>query len=399
MSLPEIDVRVDEATTGSGLFAYTEDQLALRKLVRDFAEDQVAPRAALADRDERIPREVLGDMAALGFFGGLVPEELGGMGLDHVTYSIVLEEMARYDHLLAVLMSMPSSLVGAGIRKFGSPEQQERWLRPMAQGRLFGAAGVTEPRSGSDVAGMETTYFRDGDSFVLRGTKAWISNLDLADFIVTFASRDRSLGRKGISAFVIPAGTPGLSVHPFKNKMGFRAICTGEVVLDDVTLGPEHLIGEEGHGFAVAMAAVEAGRLGVASRAVGLAQACLDDSVAYAKERVVFGHPIAEYQLTKAKITDMAVGVNTARLLVHGAARCLDRGERARMELSMAKMYAADVAQRAATEAVQIHGAYGVHEEYRVGRMYRDAKVFQIIEGPNEIHRLLVAEYLLDQRS
>jgi alkylation response protein AidB-like acyl-CoA dehydrogenase len=397
MSTAEIDVR-SGATPESGLFDYTEDQLALRKLVRDFAETDVAPLCLPADRDEQIPRELLERMADLGFFGGLVPEELGGMGLDHVTYSIVLEEMARVDHLLAVLMSMPSSLVGAGIRKFGSREQHERWLRPMAQGRLFGAAGVTEPRSGSDVAGMETTYVRDGDAFVLQGRKAWISNLDLASFFVTFASRDRSLGRKGISAFIIPADTPGLSVEPFKNKMGFRAICTGEVVLDDVILGPEHLLGDEGHGFAVAMSAVEAGRLGVASRAVGLAQACLDDSIAYAKERVVFGQPIAEYQLTKSKITDMAVGVNTARLLVHAAARSLDRGGRARMELSMAKMYATDVAQRSATEAVQIHGAYGCHEDFRVGRMYRDAKIFQIIEGPNEIHRLLIAEYLLDQR-
>lgn len=398
MSTAEIDVRLD-TTTEEGLFAYTEDQLALRELVRNFAETHVLPLSLRSDRDERIPRELLEPMAELGFFGGLVPQELGGMGLDHVTYSIVLEEMAKVDHLVAVLMSMPSSLVGAGIRKFGNEEQLERWLRPLAQGRLFGAAGVTEPRSGSDVAGMETTYFRDGDGFVLRGRKAWISNLDMADFFVTFASRDRSLGRKGISAFIIPADTPGLSVQPFKNKMGFRAICTGEVALDDVTLGPEYLLGEEGHGFAVAMSAVEAGRLGVASRAVGLAQACLEDSIAYAKDRVVFGQPIAEFQLTKSKITDMAVGVGTARLLVHAAARCLDRGERARMELSMAKMYASDVAQRSATEAVQIHGAYGCHEEYRVGRMYRDAKVFQIIEGPNEIHRLLIAEYLLDQRA
>jgi alkylation response protein AidB-like acyl-CoA dehydrogenase len=381
------------------LIPLTPEQEALRKLVRDFAEHEVAPVARECDLTEQVPRPLLERMAVLGFFGGLVPAEWGGLGLDHVTYAVLIEEMARVDHVVAVLMSMPSSLVGAGLRKYGTPEQKDRWLRPLAQGRLFGAGAVTEPGSGTDVAGLTTTYRRDADGFLINGTKAWISNLDLADFVVTFATRDRSAGRRGISAFVIPRDSPGLSFRPYREKLGFRAIPTGEVVLEDVRVPGDCLLGDEGQGFAVAMAAVESGRLAVASRAVGVAQSCLDDSLAYARQREVFGRAIAHYQLIQAKVTDMAVGVATARLLVHAAARLMDRGDRARVELSMAKLYASDVLQRAATDAVQIHGAYGTSGEYRVSRFYRDSKVFQLVEGTNEIHRILVGEYLLGIRT
>lgn len=380
---------------GSGV---DEEAEALRRLVREFAQGVVAPRVLEYDAAEELPRDILDKMAELGFFGGTVPEEWGGAGLDHVTFSAVIEEISRVDHILGVLMSMPSALVGAGILAYGTDEQRKRWLVPLARGEIFGGAGVTEPQSGSDVAGMQTTYVRDGDSFVLNGSKTWISNLDLASFFVTFATSDRSLRHRGVSAFVVPAGTPGLSTHPFKDKLGFRPICTGELVLDDVRLTSEHLLGEEGNGFAVAMTAVERGRLSVAARAVGLAQACLDDSVAYAAERVVFGRPIADYQMIQKKVADMAVEIEAARLLVRKCADALDAGERGRLEASMAKMYASDVAQRAATEALQIHGAYGVSGEYRLGRMYRDAKVFQIVEGTNEIHRVLIAEHALGRR-
>ena len=244
---------------------------------------------------------------------------------------------------------------------------------------------------------MATTYTREGDEFVIRGSKIWISNLDIASFFVTFATRDRSLRHGGVTAFLIPKDTPGLSVHPFKNKLGFRPICTGELVLDEVRVGPEALIGEEGAGFKVAMTAVEKGRLAVASRAVGAAQACLDASIRYARERVVGGSPIGQYQQIQKKISDMATEIQAARLLVENCARALDRGERARVETSMAKMFASDVFQRVATEAVQIHGAYGVSDEFPVGRGYRDAKVFQIVEGTNEIHRVVIARELLSE--
>jgi alkylation response protein AidB-like acyl-CoA dehydrogenase len=365
------------------------------KVVSAYAEGVVAPLVTAYDREEHIPRSLLTEMASLGFFGGVVPEEYGGAGLDHVTFAMVIEQMARVDHILGVLMSMPSALVGGGLLRYGSLAQKERWLRPLAKGEIFGGAGVTEPQSGTDVAGMETTYERDGDGFILNGVKTWISNLDIASFFVTFASRDRSLRHGGITAFIVPADTPGVRTTPFKNKLGFRPICTGELALDSVRLGPEAMLGEEGSGFEVAMCAVERGRLSVAARAVGVAQACLDDCVAYARNRIVFLQPIGDYQLIQKKIADMAVEICAARLLVRQCAEEMDSGGRARIEASMAKMYATDVAQRAATEAVQIHGAYGVSDEVRVSRLYRDAKVFQIVEGTNEIHRVLIARSLL----
>jgi alkylation response protein AidB-like acyl-CoA dehydrogenase len=351
------------------------------------------------DREEQLPRVLLDRMAELDFFGGTVPTAFGGMGLDNVTFSMLIEEISRVDHILGVLMSMPSALVGAGLVEFGTPAQKQQWLAPLARGELFGAAGVTEPQSGSDVAGMQTTYKRDRDEFVLNGCKTWISNLDIASFFVTFATADPALRHKGVTAFVLPRNTPGLSVHPFKNKLGFRPICTGELVLDDVRVGPEAIIGEERQGWGVAMVAVERGRLAVASRAVGLAQSCLDSTIQYAKERVVFQRAIADFQMVQRMIADMATQISAARLLVRECAQALDEGKRGRIEASMAKMYASDVAQRVAADAVQIHGAYGVSEDYIVGRAYRDAKVFQIVEGANDIHRMLIAETLLGRRN
>lgn len=375
------------------------DRQALRALVRSFAHDVVAPRVMAYDRDEEVPRDILDQMAELGFFGGTVPAEWGGLGLDHATFASLIEEISQVDHILGVFMSMPSALVGAGLLHFGTPAQKEQWLVPLARGEIFGGAGITEPQSGSDVAGMQTTYRKNGDGFIIDGVKTWISNLDHAAFFVTFASSDRSQKHRGVSAFVVPADAPGVSVQPFRNKLGFRPICTGELTFDGVRLGREHLIHEEGNGFGVAMTAVEKGRLAVAARAVGMSQACLDDSVAYASERVVFGHPIGDFQMIQRKIADMAVRIEAARALVERCARVMDEGQRGRKETSMAKMYASDVAQFAATEAVQIHGAYGVSGETRVSRMYRDAKVFQLVEGTNEIHRMLVAEYLLGRRA
>ncbi|NEN79747.1 acyl-CoA dehydrogenase family protein [Nocardioides zeae] len=366
----------------------------MRQLVRSFAEREVAPRVRDYDNEERMPRDILDGMARLDLFGGMVPEEWGGSGLDHVTFSACIEEISRVDHCLGVVMSMPSALVGAGLLKYGTDEQRKQWLAPLARGEIFGGAGVTEPQSGSDVAGMETTYVRDGDEFVINGAKTWISNLDVASFFVTFATRDRSQRHAGVSAFIIPRDTPGLSVHPFKNKLGFRPISTGELVLDNVRVGADALLGEEGKGFEVAMTAVEKGRLAVASRAVGAAQMCLDASLRYARERVVGGAPIGTYQQIQKKISDMATEIQAARLLNEHCARTLDAGERGRVETSMAKMYASDVFQRAATEAVQIHGAYGVSDEFPVARAYRDSKVFQIVEGTNEIHRKVIAREL-----
>jgi len=375
------------------------DRRAIVRMAAEFAQREIAPRVAAYDHAEHIPRELLDQMGALGFFGGVIPVEHGGLGLDYITFTELIEEVSKTCQILGTFVSMPSGLVGASLERFGTDDQRKRWLRPLAMGEIFGGAAVTEPRSGSDVAGMLTTYRRDGDEFVINGAKAWISNLDVAEFFVTFASFDRSLRHRGVTAFIVPRNAPGLGLHPYKDKLGFRPICTGEVVLDDVRVGSEAVLGAEGGGFEVAMTAVERGRLGVAARAVGVAQACLEDSVAFAREREAFGQAIAEFQIVQSKITDMAVGATTARLLVRACAEALQRGERARSLTSMAKMYASDVAARSAADAVQIHGAAGVSPELRVGRMYRDAKVLQIVEGSNDLHRALIGEIELGLRS
>lgn len=371
---------------------------ALVRAVGDFARREIAPRVAQYDRDEELPRDLLERMAELGFFGGVIPAQDGGLGLDFVTYAQLIEEISKVCHVMGTLVSMPSGLVGASIQRYGTGEQRERWLRPLAAGEIFGAAGVTEPGSGSDVAGMTTTYRRDGTDFVINGAKAWISGLNIASFVLTFATSDRRLRHRGVSAFLIPADTVGLGLHPYKDKLGFRPLSTGDVVLDDVRVPADALLGDEGEGFRVAMTAVERGRLGVAARSVGVAAACLQDAIAYATERRAFNKRIAEFQIVQSKITDMATGAMTARLLVKHCAEAMQEGRRARELTSMAKMYASDVAMRSATDAFQIHGAAGVSPDHRVGRFFRDAKVLQIVEGSNDLHRALIGELELGLR-
>lgn len=375
------------------------DRKHLIETVRSFTEKEITPRVAEYDRAEKIPDDLLAEVAELGVFGGVVTEQNGGLGLDYRTYAAVIEELAKGCQAISTLASVPSGLVGAGLERFGTDAQRERWLVPLAQGRGFGSAGVTEPRSGSDVAGMDTTYERVSDGFILRGAKAWISNLDRCDFVLTFATADKSLRHKGVSAFIVPRDTPGMELIPYKDKLGFRPLATGDVILNEVKVSEDALLGEEGEGFRVAMTSVERGRLGVAARAVGLSQACLEDSISYAQERIAFGKPIAEKQIVQAKITDMTVGTHTARLLVNDVADAHQRGERARSLTAQAKMYASDIAGRSANDAVQIHGAYGVSPEYRVSRMYRDAKVLQIVEGSNDLLKSIIGEIELGLRS
>ena len=378
----------------------TPEQQDLVALARDFARREIAPQVAIYDREERFPIELIQQAARLGLMGGVVPEEYGGAGLDHKTYAMVVEEISRICHVVGVAMTLPSGLVGNSILTYGTEEQKQRYLVPLARGEAFGAAGVTEARSGTDVSDMDTTCRRDGSDYVISGAKMWISFLDVAEWFLTFAHLgvDERTGRKRICAFVVDRHLPGVDVRPLPNKFGFRPIKTGELVLEDVRVPADALIGEEGRGFGVAMNAVESGRLGVATRAVGLGQACVDVMVDYARERIVFGEPIAKFQMVQKMIADSLTAVEAARLLVLRLADLRDRGERARSAASMAKMYASDAAMQAALNAFQVHGAYGVSEEYPVGRYLRDAKIFQIVEGNNELHRALIAESVVGFR-
>jgi glutaryl-CoA dehydrogenase (non-decarboxylating) len=352
-----------------------------------------------ASDTERFPRDLVREAGRLDLLGGVVPKRFGGMGLSYSQYAAIVTEMARVDQVMALAMTLPSGLGGAGILMHGSEEQCERLLPALCRGETIAAVGVTEPGSGTDVAGMRTTCRREGGEYVINGQKTWISQIGHCDWLLTFASLDREAGRNGICAFVIPADTPGLAMAPFKNKLGFRAISTGEVFLEDVRVPAENRIGEEGKGFGVAMAAVETGRLGVAARSLGIALDCLDRSVDYARERHVGGSPISRFQQVQSMITDMVVGTEGASAMIERLAKLRDEGQRARREASLAKMHASDVAMTCATHAVQIHGAYGTHEDYHVERHFRDAKVFQIVEGTNQLHRNMIAEYALGIRT
>lgn len=378
----------------------TPERIALREAARDFARREILPHVVDYDREERFPREIVRQTGELGWIGAVLPQEYGGAGLDWVSFAMLIEEVSRACHVVGLVFSMPSGLVGAGILRYGTEEQKQQYIVPLLSGDSFAGAGVTEPGSGTDVASMATTCRREGDTYVINGAKAWISMLDVGDWFLTFATLDKSLRRKGVCAFIVPRDTPGLTLRPYKNKLGFRPIATGDLVLDDVRVPMQNRVGEEGQGYDVAMAAVETGRLSVAARAVGLAQGCLDASVRYARDRVVLGQEVGRFQLVQSMITDMVVGVEGARHFLYELAADKDAGVvRPRRKASLAKMHATDVAMKAATAAVQIHGAYGVAEEYHVGRYFRDAKVFQIVEGNNQLHRGMVAEYELGYRS
>jgi hypothetical protein len=377
-------------------FALTAEQESLLELARDFARREIAPHVAQYDREERYPIEIIRQAAELGLLGGVVPVEYGGGGLDYKTYAMLVEEVSRVCHVVGLSMSLASGLVGSSVQAFGTEQQKQRYLVPLARGEAFGGAGVTEARSGTDVSDMDTSVRKDGGDYIINGAKMWISFLDVASWFLTFAHLgvDERTGRKQICAFIVDADLPGVSVHPVSNKFGFRPVKTGELVLEDVRVPAEALIGEEGRGFAVAMNAVENGRLGVAARATGLAQAAVNSMVDYARDRVVFRAPIASLQMVQEMIADSATATEASRLLVLKLADLKDRGERARAAASMAKQFASDTAMAAALAAFQIHGAYGVSDEYPVGRYLRDAKVFQIVEGNNQLHRALIAESL-----
>ncbi len=380
-------------------FSLTEEQRRYQALVREFAEKEVAPHVRDYDRAERYPVEIVKKMAALGFIGGTIPEQYGGAGLDHLTMALGIEEMSRVCIHMGSAMGRASGLVGAGILEFGTDAQKRKYLVPVARGDVFAGTAVTEPHSGTDVAAMETTAVRKGGEYILTGSKIWISGVGLAAWYLTFATVDRSRGAKGICAFIVETTFPGFSERPIRNKLAFRPTQVGELVFEECRVPAENLVGREGEGLKVALCAVENGRLSVACRAVGLAQACLDESARYARQRVVFGKPIAHYQLVQAKIADMVLGVESARYLAYRLAWLKSQGvKRARREASVAKLYATEAAFRAAADAVQIHGAYGASEEYNVGRYLRDAKFLQVVEGVNDIHRVLVAEHALGLR-
>ncbi len=376
-------------------FDLTDEQRLVRETIRRFAEEEIAPVAAEHDREERFPRGPLDKMARLGFLGGPIPKEYGGGGLDYISHAIVTEEVGRADSSLRTTLSVQVSLLALSLLNWGTDAQKRRYLPELCAGRLLGCFGLTEPNAGSDPAAMETTAVEQGDRWVLNGSKTWISNATVADLALVFAQTDKTQAHDGIAAFLIEKGTPGFSTRKITGKLGLRASDTGELIFEDCTVPDESLLGPVGQGFKVAMAALDNGRYSVAAGCVGIIQACVDACASYAKQRRQFGRPIASFQLVQDMIARMVVDLEAARLLVYQAGHLKNQSRPNTMETSIAKYFASEAAVRAATDAVQIYGAYGYSEEAPVERYYRDAKVATIYEGTSQIQKLLIGAHIL----
>ncbi|MGD8388805.1 MAG: acyl-CoA dehydrogenase [Desulfobacteraceae bacterium] len=376
----------------------TEEQKMIQAMVRDFAREEVMPGAAERDKTKTFPRDILKKMGELGLMGMNVPVEYNGAGVDTVSYSLALQEIAYACASTAVVMSVHNSVACGPIYLFGSDYLKESYLKPLAAGEMIGSFALTEPGAGSDPSGQKARAVRDGDDYVINGTKMFITTGKNSDVTVVTAYTDKDQKHKGISAFVVEKGTPGFSVGKEEEKMGLLASDTVELVFEDCRVPKEHLLGNEGDGFIIAMASLDGGRIGIASQSVGLGQACLDAATAYAKERVQFGRPISQFQGLRWMIADMATRLEAARLLTFNAAAMKDRGENFGPAASMAKLYASETANWIAYQALQIHGGYGYVKEFPIERYYRDARVFTIYEGTSEIQRKVIANAVIGRK-
>jgi len=378
-------------------FRLTEEQEMLRKMIRDFAETHVAPSAGERDEEERFDRAIFEQMAELGLTGIPWPEKYGGAGADYLSYVLAVEELSRVDASIGVTLSAHVSLASWPIYKFGTEEQKQKFLRPLAEGKKMGAYCLTEPGSGSDAAGMRTTAVRDGDHYILNGSKIFITNAGEAEIYIVFAVTDPALKHKGVTAFIVEKGMPGFTMGKKEKKLGIRSSLTLAVNFEDVRVPVENRLGEEGQGFKIAMMTLDGGRNGIAAQALGIAQGAFDHALAYAKERVQFGKPIASLQAIQFKLADMATKIEAARLLTYQAAWLEDQGLPYGKASAMSKVFAGDIAMEVTTEAVQVFGGYGYTREYPVERFMRDAKITQIYEGTNEIQRVVISNYLLKE--
>jgi len=400
---------VTTTETGTGFdLALNEEQELAQRTARDIAREKVLPRAREIDEKGKVPPELIAEMASLGFLGIYIPETYGGAGLDALSYALVTEEINRACASTGVIMSSHVSLVCDPLLHYGSDPQKDRFLRPLAGGEKLGCFALSEPASGSDAAAMRTSARRDGDAWVLNGTKNFITNGASADIALVFAQTQPDAGsvsagerakarHRGIVAFIVEKGTPGFSVGKLEHKLGIRGSDTAQLHFQDCRIPAANLLGTVGDGFKIALSTLDGGRISIAAQAVGIARACLEDSLAYAKEREAFGKKIVEFQAIQWKLADMATEIDAARLLVWRAAALKDRGEDHILAAAQAKLFASDVAVRAARECVQIFGGYGYLTDFPAERHYRDAKITEIYEGTSEIMNLVIAEEILRQ--
>ncbi|MFW5932381.1 MAG: acyl-CoA dehydrogenase [Desulfohalobiaceae bacterium] len=378
--------------------ALSKEQKLVQKTAREFARKELAEKAAERDQNQEYPADSLKKMAELGLLGMLVPEEYSGEDMDTVSYALALSEIAYSCASTAVIMSVHNSICCGSLVRFGTQEQKQKYLVPMAQGDFIASFALSEPEAGSDPASMTTTASKEDNEYILNGTKRWISGGATSELFIILAKTDPDAGHKGVSAFLVTRDMPGFKTGRKEDKMGLRASDTTDIILDNCRVPAENLLGREGEGFKIAMSGLDDGRLGIAAQSLGVGQAALDHSVKYAKQREQFGKPIAENQGLRWMIADMAMDVEAARSLLFSAAAKKDRGERCSKEASMAKLYASEMANRVTGQAVQIHGGYGYTKEFEVERLYRDARVFTIYEGTSQIQKIVIANEVLGDK-
>ncbi len=369
----------------------SQEQAMVQETARNFAAERLKPFAAEWDRDSTFPREAIGEMGQLGLMGMLVPEKYDGAASDHVSYALALEEIAAGDGSCSTIMSVHNSVGCMPVLKFGSAEQKERFLKPMARGEKLAAFALTEPSAGSDASAIKTRAQRVGNHYVVNGSKQFITSGKNADLVIVFAITDPAAGKKGMSAFIVPTDTPGFRVARVEHKLGLHASDTAHLVFDEMALTPDLLLGAEGEGYKIALANLEGGRIGIAAQAVGMARAAYEAALAYAKERESFGKKIIEHQAVAFRLADMATQIAVARQMMLHAASLRDAGLPCMTEASMAKLFASEMAERVCSDAIQIHGGYGYLNDFPVERIYRDVRVCQIYEGTSDIQRMVIS--------
>jgi alkylation response protein AidB-like acyl-CoA dehydrogenase len=376
---------------------FTSEQEMIRQVAREFADKELLPTAAHYDETQTFPYELWRKMGELGFMGLTVPEEWGGSGADTLSYVLAMEEIARGNPALSICMSISNSMIGGGLLRFGTEEQKRNYLVPAARGEKLGGYALSEPGSGSDAVAMQTTALKKGAKYILNGSKMFISNGESGHFFLVFATHDKTKRSNGISCFIVEKGFPGFKIGKKLDKLGMRASDTTELIFEDCEVPLENLLTEEGNGFKVAMQLLDAGRIGIAAQALGIAQASYEFARKYATERQQFGRPIYANQAIQFMIADMATRIDAARLLVYKAASLHDAGDKAGINASMAKLFASETAMKVSTDAIQIFGGYGYIKEFPVERYFRDAKVTEIYEGTSQIQRMVIARNLLSQ--
>lgn len=380
-------------------FNLSDEQIAIRETVREFAEKEIAPSARERDENSEFPHEIVKKLAKLGMCGVVAPLEYGGSGMDYLSYVIFIEELARIDASVAVIMSVTNTLAAFPLRKFGTEEQKQKFLIPLSKGEKLGAYSLSEPQAGSDASNLASTAVLDGDHYILNGVKNFVTNGSNAGIIIVFAMTDKEKGKKGISIFVVESDTPGFSVSKVEKKLGIKSSDTAEIVFENCRIPVANRIGEEGEGFKIALTALDYGRVGIGAQALGIAQGAMERAIAYSQEREQFGKKIGSFQAIQFKIAEMAVNVDASRLLLYRAAKLQDEGKDFTAESAIAKLFASKTAMKTANQAVQIFGGNGYMREYEIERFMRDAKITEIYEGTSEIQKIVISREIIKRYS